>query len=123
MNKKGFTLTELLGVITVVAILCLITFPSVISQIRGKEKVLDEATKTLIESGVEIYMNYHETEYPKTVGQTYCITLQKLVDDNLLEEPIQNAKGERIDLETPVLVTVKSTSALLMEYNSNTCRN
>lgn len=122
MKEKGFTLTELLGVITIIAILCLITFPSIISQIRGKEETIDNATKTLIESGVEIYMNYHETEYPKIVGKTYCITLKKLVDDKILEEPIKNAQGDDIYLGTPVLITVKSTSELLIEYNSETCQ-
>ena len=122
MKKNGFTLIELLGVITVIGILCLITFPSIIEQIRLKETEIDEATQKIIESGVEIYLNYHETEYPKIPGETYCISLNNLVDDGILEEPIKNAKGNTLSLEIPIFVTVKSTSEFLMEYDSDECK-
>ena len=61
MKEKGFTLTELLGVITIIAVLCLITFPSIISQIKGKEETIDKVmekcqlNKKTAEKKVDLY--------------------------------------------------------------------
>lgn len=42
MNKKGFTLVELLATITIIGIICIIIFPSVNNLIKNNEKTTAE---------------------------------------------------------------------------------
>lgn len=120
-KKTGFTLVELLGVLTVVAILCLIAFPTIIKQIKGKETEVDDATKKILYGATEMYIEFHQAEYPKIEGGNYCIALQKLVEEDLLEEPLKTASGETLDLTKKISVTVKANSELKMEYPSEHC--
>lgn len=65
MNKKGFTLVELLAVIVILAIIALIATPTVINIVRDSR---DNANKRSVEG----YMKAYETAYYQALlaGQT-----------------------------------------------------
>ena len=48
MKTKGFTLIELLGVVIILGILSLISFPIILNQIKNAKQGIKEGTKTLI---------------------------------------------------------------------------
>lgn len=121
MKEKGFTLAELLGVITVLAILCLIAFPSIISQIRKQEGSFDSATKELLTGAIDAYLGSHTEEYKMVEGQTYCITIQDLVSSGVIEEPLTNAKGEEISLSTILQVKVLARKDFEVTYDAKNC--
>lgn len=120
-ENKGFTLAEVIGVVMLVGILCLISFPSIITQIQNKEKDLDQATKQIIYGAVELYVDTHSNEYPKVEGKSYCISLQQLIDADYLEEPFKDASGKEIPLTTSIGVEVKSNGELSFEYGKREC--
>lgn len=79
LNKKGFTLVELLVVIVILGVIMSIAIPSITSSIeRSKDKQKTQVIK-LIESAGELYVDRHKN----TVKQGQ-ITLDKLISDGLI---------------------------------------
>jgi len=106
MNKKAFTLTELLGVITILGIIAIIAFPPILKQIKGTQSKIDEATKILITTGASNYVDENKNDFPKVSGNTYCITLQTLVDDNKVSKDLVDSKGDKLNLNKYVKVEI-----------------
>lgn len=85
LNKKGFTLVELLVVIVILVIIMSIAIPSITSSLdRSKAKQRDAKVK-LIESAAEIYVDRHieKKEVPVPVYDLYyegLITIEQLKD-------------------------------------------
>ena len=79
MNRRGFTLVELLVVIVILAVIMSIAIPSITSSIeRSKDKQKTQIIK-LIESAGELYVDKHKNTVKP--GQ---ITLDKLIGDGLI---------------------------------------
>ena len=57
MNKKGFTLVELLGVIVILVVIMTITFSVFTGSKHGAEDSIDEAIETMIKESSKKY-NY-----------------------------------------------------------------
>lgn len=83
MNKKGFTLTELLAVIAIVAIIAVIAVPSVIVIRRNMNEKLKNDKINMIETAAEIYANNNPDIFNAT-DEVY-ITVGDLVVAGFLE--------------------------------------
>lgn len=84
MNKKGFTLVELIGVITLLAIVALISIPIITSSIsRTNEK----AYNTQVESIVSATKKWIVKNGSKN-DTTFTVSLQELINDNLIENDV-----------------------------------
>ena len=83
LNKKGFTLVELLVVIVILVIIMSIAIPSITSSLdRSKAKQRDAKVK-LIESAAEIYVDRHIGTTKVSVSELYnegLITIEQLKD-------------------------------------------
>ena len=83
LNKKGFTLVELLVVIVILVIIMSIAIPSITSSLdRSKAKQRDAKVK-LIESAAEIYVDRHNNNSSPTIQELYnegLITIEQLKD-------------------------------------------
>ncbi len=105
--KKGFTLTEMLGAIVILAMISLIAFPPILSRIKDSTKKENESVEKLVINSAKSYVNTNKNKFVLTNGKTYCITLQKLVDENLLRSSIIDSNTDKeIDLSKVVKVTV-----------------
>ena len=78
MNKKGFTLIELIGVILILALLAIIIFPSILSSINSNETSLNNDNKKLIEANAKEYVGDNQDLFLKDTSKTYCIKLSTL---------------------------------------------
>ena len=60
MNKKGFTLTELLAVIAIIGILSLIAIPNIVDIMDNikRDNMLDDAKKIISLAKLEVNANY-----------------------------------------------------------------
>ena len=87
--KKGFTLVELLAVITLLAILLLIGASTMSKIIKGnKQKMYDNQIASFKES-VNAWSMGHTNELPE-VGSSVRVTLGTLIDNNYVKDNIVN---------------------------------
>ncbi|HHT37877.1 MAG TPA: type II secretion system protein [Mollicutes bacterium] len=110
MNKKGFTLIEVLSVIIILGVLSVITVPMIIGNIEETKKVAYEQLLENIEQTTQLYIrkNKDSIEGIKTVNNEVTISLQDLVDKEGLKTPVIDPKTEKeISLTTTVLILVK----------------
>ncbi|HHW68954.1 MAG TPA: prepilin-type N-terminal cleavage/methylation domain-containing protein [Tenericutes bacterium] len=106
-DNKGFTLVELLGVIIILAAIALISFPLILEQIRKTQGELDKASKELIISSAELYIDKNISKYPRIVDNVYCITLNTLNSSGDLNSSIiDNINKGNINIEQTVKVEV-----------------
>lgn len=80
LNKKGFTLVELLVVLVILVVIMSIAIPSITSSLeRSKEKQKD-ATIKLIVSAAELYADRHKNTF--TSGND--VSISTLISDGFL---------------------------------------
>lgn len=107
MNRKGFTLIEVIMVIAIIAILSIILAPNVMVLInknneRSCEKMIDN-----IKSAAKMYVNQNKYKLGfDCSGTAKEITLQTLVDAGYLGGELVNPiNKEEISLDNTVSVT------------------
>ena len=83
MKRRGFTLVELLAIIILLACIFLLVYPKVTEILQKEEDKIDEYNLDTIYSAVEAYIN-NKKEFPKEVGNEYCISIKTLDEQNLL---------------------------------------
>ena len=86
LNKKGFSMVEIIATVAILGILSLIGIVSVNSIIeRGKEEHYVSAEKAL-KMTAESYAQANRNYLPKNVGEMRKVTLKQLVEDNYIEQ-------------------------------------
>lgn len=107
MNKKGFTLIEVIMVIAIIAILSLILIPNVTVLIDKNKKKSCEKMIDNIESAAKMYVNQNKYELGfDCSGTVKGIKLKTLVDAGYLGGELVNPINKKeISLESEVLVT------------------
>lgn len=109
MENKGFTLTELLGVIVIIALLLLLIIPGIINRLSDSGDDATDAENQLIFDAADQYIREHPEDYPPGKSGRYCITIQSLIDDGKLASPVKDVTtGEDIS-DKSVMVTIYSS--------------
>ena len=95
MNKKGFTLIEMLATITILGIIMVIAFPSVISLIRNNDKHLAEQLGTTMVTDAKKYVNDERLDGTgcKTIRHTELI-YKKLLKGLSIGNKFSCSEGE-----------------------------
>ena len=89
LNKKGFTLVEIIGVVAILGIVSVVGLVSVNSIIqKGKQEHYVAAEKNL-KITAESYAQANREYLPKNVGEMTKVKLRTLVDNNYME-PIKD---------------------------------
>lgn len=91
--RKGFTLVELLAVVTLLSLIALLVVPNVLEQKEKKEKEVDEATKQVLYVDASNYIR--DNNYDIIPGNTYCIGIS-----NLKNAGYTNVDTSNFDTET-----------------------
>lgn len=105
MKTKGFTLIELLGVVIILGILSLISFPIILNQIKNAKQGIKEGTKTLIIDAAKDYYEDNINNYDQLEGMTYCIDIKTLTDENYLNKNLKDENLNNIDTSKKVKLT------------------
>lgn len=106
MKRKGFTLVELLGVITLLGLIIGLMFPPLLIQLKKASNSIDEATKSIIIVGASNFVEENKNYFPKINGKYYCIEFQELVNENKISKDLKDSEGNKINLENFVKVTI-----------------
>ena len=107
--KKGFTLIELVAVITLLAILGILVIPSILNLVKNKQNDLSDASNDMLYKATELYLL--KFDYELINGNTYCISLAELANEQFITAPFVNpvTKNE-VSLEQQVEVKVVNKS-------------
>lgn len=107
MKQKGFTLTEMIAVVLIIALLTIIILPSILNQLQSQKDNISKASMQLIYDATELYIKERQSMYPMAAGETYCISLESLVNAGKLKNPLQDlSTGKNISLNKIVKVLV-----------------
>lgn len=121
MNKKGFTLVELLAVLIVLAILTTIATATIIKQINESKKTLNEAQKSIVKASAIEYAT--KKGLFKQEGNTYNICLKDLEKEALIDKNIVNSLNKnknyylKLTVECDNICSFKAQD--IMEYKDN----
>lgn len=84
MNKKGFTLVEVLGVMVIIVTLSLIILPNIINRFSNKKEDISKVDKELIVSAAKLYVSDKKEELSDYL--TYCVDINELIKNKYLSE-------------------------------------
>ena len=93
LNKKGFTLVEVLAVIIIVCLLALLVIPQITDSISNFKDKTDDLTLSIITSAAELYIQ----DYEINVEDSICINIDELVDKEYLKRPVEYKKEDITD--------------------------
>lgn len=119
INRKGFTLVELLVVLVILVVIMSIAIPSVTSSIeRSKEKQKDSKIE-LIESAAELYVDKYKNNYSGNI-----IKIQDIICDGLLtKQQVKDPFNENYTLSGYVSYTKNTNEYKWVDMpNNNTYR-
>ena len=116
MNKKGFTIIELLAVLVILAVVSLITTTVVSSILKDSKETLSKRQKENIEKTAETYylkegMNYGDT----------CVNVQELIDKGYFEVATITDPKNRSNMSGSVEIIYKSNH-YTYKYNEELCK-
>ena len=123
MNKKGFTLAEVLGVITILAILGLLVFP-----------VIDKTIKDAKEDGYKIQVKSIETSAKNWItgnafnmldrtGEDMLVTLYQLKQEGAVDKNVQNPLNKKLFADDIIIRIVRTASDYEAVLQTNTGTN
>ena len=117
MNKKGFTLIEILGVVIIITAIALLVVPNVVNRFSNKKNDIDKVNEELIISAAKLYVSEHVLEYPKEDSASYCININDLVDSGYLNEKVININNHNMINEYSVKVLINQETNNNFLYN------
>lgn len=86
MNKKGFTLIELIGVVVILGLIALIAFPALLNQINDSKSLVSESQKQIIISSAKTYVDENKNEYADK--SSFEISVNDLISGGYLDKSI-----------------------------------
>ncbi len=117
MFKKGFTLVELIGVVIILALISLLAFPTILNSIRNTKSQLSAVSKEILYSAASSYVSDNLNDFPKKNGNTFCVTLESLVQNEYLPTKVYDSvTGEEIPLSNIIEVKYEQDR---FNYNIN----
>ena len=106
-NKKGFTLVELLGVITILGILALIAMPTIDAiMTKNREKVYNTQIET-IKNGLKTWGDGNTLALPENSGEYLIINLGILKKAGFVDEDIKDPTTDACFSNDAVLTITK----------------
>lgn len=91
-NKRGFTLVELLAVVTLLAAIILVSVPSIINVLRKSEEKDYKEFENALKRAAELYVEKNRNLYPElnNVGGTVNVSANTLITEEYLKQDLEN---------------------------------
>lgn len=96
-NQKGFTMIELLATLVIIAIISTLTITAFSSYIKTtKEQKLKISEDSIQEASILYVKEYKEVLEKNNTNNTYCITVEELIQKGYLKENILDNQIKKI---------------------------
>ncbi len=107
MNRKGFTLVEVIAVVAVLAVILLVSFPVYNGVIkRNTTKRYDDFMKTLCEAGQYYILHNNDTSLLNNTTTRVQIKDLKINNNSLVRSDLVNPRTkETVDLNAYLVIT------------------
>ncbi len=112
MNKKGFTLAELIGVIVVLALICLVSVPAIANVLKTNKKSLCETQLNNVLAAARNYASENLLSMPANDGDLKTITIQDLIDNGFIDQNIENPVTKE-NFDSEIEITIKKVGKKL----------
>lgn len=108
MNKKAFTLIELIGVIVILSLMLLLIVPNVVTTLKEGNETSEKFQNQTIILGAKNWASDNKGLLPQTEGGTKTITLKDLQNGGYVEKNIKDPKtGNVLNSDTTKIVITK----------------
>jgi len=94
-KNKGFTLIEILAVVTIIGLIFILVIPKITTSLKNKKSDVDTTTTNLVLSATKLYVSDHSSKFEKTDGNVSCMPLRELVDKGYLDGPVKNVTDDK----------------------------
>lgn len=121
MNNKGFTVIELVGIILILALILLVSFPSILNLSKSdKEKEYNNMVKNLCIAG-ESYIHANSDSYSEllNVGSIINIDIRDLMSYGNVDTNVKNPNTKLSVSDDTLTYTVGEDHSLSCEYIDN----
>ena len=105
-KNKGFTLVELLGVLTILALLLLLAFPNFTKLTSNANSNYDRSNRVLVRSAARMYIDNNEEEVKQAIqaNGSFCLPIGKLIAYEYLDSNLKSA-SKTYDKDKVVIIT------------------
>ena len=112
MKKKGFTLVEMLAVITILTIIMIITFPNFSSLTQTTKSKYEATTRVLLTTAASMYVSNNLNDIESDIASAgttgYCIPVGKLIAYEYLDSDLKDKDGNPISLNQCIRVKLST---------------
>lgn len=118
-NRKGFTLVEIIGVIAVLALIMLVTAPTLLKTLKGADAKEYETFVDNLFLATETHIQKNRDAYPQleNIGGTVQVSVQSLQESGYVKKNYENPKLEGpVNPQSQIKVTVQSDGTYKYEY-------
>ena len=117
--KKGFTLIELMAVVVIISLVCLLTFPNIVNQIKKSKDANKDNVEKVVISAAKRYVNDNIDKYNEEGD--YCIAVQDLINNDYLKEDIvKDEENDITDYSVSLMLSDKYVYELKKVCKENT---
>ena len=121
INKKGFTLIEVISIIFMISVLTVLLLPTILNNVNSKKEDISNLEKEIIYDATQLYIEENDYYFSgKNVGDTYCIDIETLIEEKKLSKPLIDVKTKKeIPLNSSIKVTVENGNSYNYEIMEN----
>lgn len=117
---KGFTLVELLAVITLLAAIILVSIPSIINTLKNNENKVSKQFDNALINACELYVERNRNMFTElnVIGGTIDVEAQTLLNEGYLTQNLESPDENTSVGDYIITVTVNSDETLKYEVKS-----
>lgn len=107
-NNRGFTLVELIAVMTLLAAIILVTVPVIINTIKKNDDKLGENFEKSLKQAAELYVERNRDVFPdlNNIGGTAEVSTDTLIEEGYLKQDLENPIDNSSVLNYKIIVEV-----------------